>query len=136
MVDARQDVEERSRRRHREANAVGHDRRHAKRRRQRRQHAGVALFVATEVTLQLDVDVGAPEDPDEAIEQPADAVAAAVEHGAAGERHQSTRPPVEIVEPERALPFRRAQLHARDQPAEVLVALLGLTEHRKRKGKR
>jgi hypothetical protein len=42
---------------------------------------------------------------------------------AASQRDQPAGLAVEIGERERALPFRRAQLHARDQPAEIAIAL-------------
>ena len=83
----------------------------------------VALLVAAEMPLQLDVDAVAAEDADQAIEQAADAVAPAVERRAAGERDEPAGAAVELLERQRAFAFRRAQLHARDQPAEVPVAL-------------
>ena len=95
-------VEERPRRRRREADAVGGDGGHAKRRRQRHERGGVGFFVAPEVPLQLDVDAVAAEDADQAIEQAADAVAPAVERRAAGERDEPARAAVEVVERQRA----------------------------------
>ena len=65
--------------------------------------------------LQLDVEPIAAEHADQAIEQPADAVAPAVERRAAGERDEPARRSVELLERERALAFRRAQLHAGDR---------------------
>ena len=103
MVDAGEDVEQRPLGRRREADAVGRDRRHAERRRQADERLVVALFVAAEMPLQLDVDAIAAEDADEAIEQAADAVAPAVERGAAGERDEAGRAAVELLE-------RRARL--------------------------
>ena len=88
MVDAGEDVEQRPRRRRVEADAVGRQRRHAERRRQADERLVVALLVAAKVPLQLDVDAAAAEDADQPIEQAADAVAAAVERGAPGERDQ------------------------------------------------
>jgi hypothetical protein len=74
------------------------------------------------MALQLDVHVVATEDADHSIEKTADAVAA-IERGAAHQRHQSPRGPVHLLERQRALAFRRAELHAGDQPAEVLIPL-------------
>ena len=80
----------------------------------------VGLFVAQRdaAAARRSTDSRA-EHADEAIEQPADAVAPAVERRAAGERDQAAVVPVELLERQRALAFRRAQLHARDQPAQV-----------------
>jgi hypothetical protein len=85
-----------------------------------------------EVALQLDEHVGAAENADEAVEQPADAVLARVEQRAAAERDEPLGAAVELLERERPLPFRGAHLHARHQPAQVLVAALALDEHRQR----
>ena len=68
--------------------------------------------------------------PTSAIEQAADAVPPAVERRAAGERDEAARAAVQLLERERALAFRRAQLHARDQPAEIPVALGGFARGR------
>ena len=87
--------------------------------------AVVGLFVARQMPLQLDVHAVAAEQADEPIEQAADAVAGAP--SSAARPASATSPPVaavELVERQRAFAFRRAQLHARDQPAEVAVALL------------
>ena len=50
--------------------------------------------------------------------------------GAAADGDQSGREPVELLEQQRAFAFRRAQLHRRDQAAEVLVPGLAGHEHR------
>ena len=128
MVDAREDVEQRPLGRRGEADAVGGDRRHAERRRQRDERVVVALLVAPKMPLQLDVHAVAAEDADEAIEQAADTVPPAVERRAAGQRDEAGRAAVELLERQRPLAFRRAQLHARDEPAEVPVALLAFAE--------
>ena len=88
----------------------------------------VALLVAAEMPLQLDVHAVAAEDADQAIEQAADAVPPAVERGAAGERDQPGRAAVELLERQRALAFGRAQLHPRDQATEIPVALGAFAE--------
>ena len=59
----------------READAVGRERRHAKRRGQLDERLVVGLLVAAVMPLQLDVHAIAAEQPDEAIEQAADAEA-------------------------------------------------------------
>ena len=73
--------------------------------------------------LQLDVHPIAAEDADEAIEQAADAVPPAVERRAAGKRHEPGGAAVQLLERQRPLAFRRAQLHARHEPAQVAIAL-------------
>src|SRR5206468_511394 len=83
----------------------------------------IRFLVAPQMPLQLDAHVIASEEADDAIEQAADAVAPAVERRAADERDEAARAAVELVERQRALAFRRAHLHARDQPAEILVTL-------------
>jgi len=129
MVNAREDVEQRPLDMRREPHAVGRDRRNAECRREADERLRVALLVAAQMTLQLDVHVGAAEHADEAIEQSAHAVPADVERGAAGQGDEPARVPVEIVERQRAFalttpPRRRARwgrrgvrahLHARDQ---------------------
>ena len=107
-----------------EAHAVGGDDRHPERLGQRDQHLVVPGLVALQVALHLDVDLLAAEDADQPVEQPADAVPIAAQQRPAGQRDQPADVAVEILERERALPFRRAQLHRGDQPAEVAVALL------------
>ena len=108
--------------------AVGSDGGHAERRRERHERGGVGFFVAPEVSLQLEIDAAAAEDADQAIEQAADAVAPAVERRAAGERDESARAAVEIIERQRAFALRRTQLHARDQAAEIPVSVLAFAE--------
>ena len=78
--------------------------------------------------LQLDVDAVAAEDADEAIEQAADAVPPAVERRAAGQRDEPGGAAVQLLERQRAFAFRRAQLHARDEPAEVPVPVRAFAE--------
>ena len=89
MVNAREHVEERPLGRRREPDAVGRDDRHVEGRGQIDERLVVGFFVAAEVTLQLDVHAVAAEQADEAIEQAADAVAAAVERRAADERDEA-----------------------------------------------
>ncbi len=134
MVDAGEDVEQRPLRQRREPDAVGRDDRHVERRREIDERLVVRLFVAAEVPLQLDVHAVAAEQADETIEQAADAVAAAVERRAAGERDEAAGAAVQILERERAFAFGRAQLHAGDQPAEVSIALLAFAEDGQRTG--
>ena len=94
-----------------------------KRVRQLGQRLVVGFLVAQQMPLQLDADVVAAEEADEPIEQAADAVLPRVEHRPARQRDEAGGEAVELLERERALPFRRAHLHARHQAAEVPVAL-------------
>jgi hypothetical protein len=64
-----------------------------------------------QVALQLDKNIVAAEDADHAIEQAADAEAVGAEQRAAGHGDQAGDAAVELVDSERALAFRRAQLH-------------------------
>ena len=109
----------------REAHAVGGEDRHAERLGQRHEHLVVPGLVALQVPLHLHVDLLAAEDAHQPIQQPADAVAVGPQQRPAGQRHQPGHVPVEILERERALALRRAQLHRGDEAAEVAVALLG-----------
>ena len=88
----------------------------------------VGFLVAAEVPLQLDVHAVAAEQADEAIHQAPDAAAAAVERRAAGERDEAAGRAVQILQRQRAFAFRRAHLHAGDQPAEIPIALLAFAE--------
>src|SRR5581483_8606094 len=83
----------------------------------------VRFLVAAEVALQLDVDAAAPEQANQPIDEPADAVPPRIDRRAADERDEPARHALEVRQHERAFTFWRAQLHARDQTTEVLVAL-------------
>src|ERR1051326_6210743 len=67
--------------------------------------------------------------------RPARAVPAAVERRAADQCNQPGNAAVEIVERQRAFTLRRAELHARDQAAEISVAGLAFTENGEDKGR-
>ena len=84
-----------------EADAVGRQRRHAERRGQADERLVVALLVAAEMPLQLDVHAVAAEDADQAIEQAADAVPPAVERRAAGKRDEPGGAAVQLLERQR-----------------------------------
>ena len=75
MADAGEDVVERPVGRLGEPYAVGRDQRQVKGRREIAQRVVVGFFVAQQVALQLDADVAGPEDADDPIDEPADAVA-------------------------------------------------------------
>ena len=128
-------VEERPLGRRRETDAVGGHRRHAERRREADERIVVALFLAAIVALQLDVDAIAPEDADEAIEQPADAVPPAVERAAPGERDEAAAAAVELFERQRTFALWRAHFHARHQPAKVAVAVRAFAEDGQQEGR-
>ena len=80
------------------------------------------------MALQLDVHVVAAEQADEAVDEPAHAVAAAVERDPADERHEAGRESVELFQRERAFALRRAHLHARNEAAQIAVPVLGFAE--------
>jgi hypothetical protein len=123
VADAGQDVVERTIGRLREADAIRTDEGNMKSGREIEQPMVVCLFVAPEMALELDVHVLAPEDADETIDQAADAVPRARKRLAADERDEAAGVPVQLLEPKRSRPLRRRELHARDQPAEIPVAL-------------
>ncbi len=128
VMNAGQDVEQRPHRRGVEADAVGHQRRHTEGRRQADERRIVALFVAAEMPLQLDVEPVAAEDADQSIEQPSDTVSLAIERDATGQHDEPGGGAVQLLERQRALAFRRPELHACDQPAEVSVPVRVFTE--------
>jgi hypothetical protein len=92
------------------------------------QRVVVGLFVAPQMALQLEIRVRAAEDANEAIDEAADAEARAVHHRAAAERDEAGRLPVQLVERQHALALGGAQLHHRQQPAEIPVAGLRFDE--------
>ncbi len=130
MVNAREDVEQRTRGRSREPDPAGCDDRHAECRGQRGERFVVGLFIAPEMTLQLDVRAVPAEQADHAIEQAAHAIPLTVERRAADEGDQSAGIPVKLLQRQRPFTLRRAELHPSDQAAEITVALLRLTEDR------
>jgi hypothetical protein len=71
-----------------------------------------------------------PEQADQTIQQAADAVSRKPQHLTPGQRNQTARALLELIERQRSLPLRRAQLHLRHQPAQVAVPLGGFHEHR------
>ena len=105
------------------AHAVAGDDRQVKGRREIAQRVIVGLFIAQQMALQLDADIRRAEGPDQTIDQAADAVARPVDDRAAGQRDEPADRAVELVERERALALGRRQLHARHEPAQILIAL-------------
>ena len=130
VVDAGEHVEQRARRGGREPDAVGDDGRHAERVGHLREELVGRFLVAPIVPLQLDVRPVAAEDADDAIDEPA----VEVERGAAGQRDEPRGRAVELVERERPFSLGRPHFHARNQAAEVAIALGGFTEDGRRKG--
>jgi hypothetical protein len=128
VADAREDVVQRTIGRLGEAHAVGGHDRNVERGGERQQRCVVRFLVAPEMPLQLDADALAPEDAHEPIDESADAVPRAVQRLASRERDEPRRVPFELVEIERALPFRRAQLHAREETTEIVVTLRAFDE--------
>ena len=120
---AREHVEEGTLGRRGTAHVVGRHERHAKRFRQLDERRVLTLLLPQEMTLQLDAHVAAAEEPDQPIEQATDAMVPRIEHGAAREGDEPGGEAVELLERQRSFPFWRAQLHARHEAAEILVAL-------------
>ena len=110
MAHARQDVEERTVGRRGEPDTVGRNHRNAKGPGQRVQRDVVDFLIAQQMPLQLDVDAAPAEQADQAIEQAADAVSLPVEQRAAAEGDQAGGAAVELLEHQRALPFRPTAL--------------------------
>jgi hypothetical protein len=123
VIDAAEDVEERTLPRGREPDAIGGHDRHAIGAGQLGQRFVVALLVAKQMALQLDVHTIATEETDHPIEHAADTVASRVEDRTAGERDESGREAIELAQLECAFSFRRAHLHARHEPTEILIPL-------------
>ena len=130
MAHAGEDVEERAVVGRGKPYTVGGHHRDSKRARQASQRHQVRFFVAQQVPLQLDVDVGAPEQADETVEQPADAVAMRVEQRPPGQCNETGGKSVELLDGKRACPFHRAHLHAGDKATEVAIPLWRGDEHR------
>ena len=128
VADAGEHVEQRPVRGRREPDAVGGDHRHVERGRQREQRLVVGLLVANQVALQFEADVRPSEDPDQPVDQAAHAVAPAAQRLAPGQRHEPPGLSLELVERQHPLAFRRAEVHPRDEPAEILIALPGFDE--------
>src|SRR6185503_7401530 len=110
--------------------------RQPERRREIHQRLQYGLLVATEVTLQLDPDVSAAEHGRELCDESTDAVPLGLERRPARERDESVRLSLQILQAQIELALRRLQLRARDDPAELLVALGRLHEHRQRPRRR
>ena len=108
--------------------AAGGDDGHAIRGGQIDERLVVDFLRAIQMPRDRDIDVRAAEGADQPIEQPADAVLPRVEQRLPRQRHQALDVAVEIVQRERALPFRRAQLHPREQTGEILIARPGRDE--------
>ena len=104
--------------------AAGRHQRHAKGVGEAHQRVVVVFLIAAQMPLQFDVHIAATEQPDQPIEQAADAVAIGQQQRPTRQRHQPAGQALEIVERERAFAFRRPQLHARDQAAQVAPAFL------------
>ena len=128
VADAGEDVVQRTIGRFGEAHPVGGNHRHVKRGGQLLQDLVVPLLLAQEMPLQLDVHLRRAEDADDAVDEAADAVTAAVDRGAAGERDQAAHAPIEILEGQRPFALRRTHLHRRHEPAQVAVAVARFDE--------
>ncbi len=125
-----QDIVERAIRRRGEPYAVGRQERHAIGRRESRQRLRVGFLIPEEMPLHLDVDVARTEQAKEPIEHPADPVPPAVERRPAGERDESARRAIEILERECTFALRRPQFHPGHEAAQVAIPFRRLDEHR------
>ena len=112
------------------ADAAGGHQRHAKRLGEAHQRVVVVFLIALQVALQLHKNIVAAEDADQAIEQAADAEPLGAEERAAGHGNEAGDAAVELVDGQRALAFRRAQLHARNEAAEIAPPFLRCAQHR------
>ena len=130
MMDAREDVEQRTLVRRCEPHAAGGKDRHVIGAGEIDERLVIGLLVVQQVPLQLHVDVRPAEGADEPIEQPADAVARCLQHLAPGERDEARGVAVEFLQCERTLPFWRPQLHPGDEPTEVAIPVGGGDEDR------
>ena len=134
VVETREDVVERPLVWRGEPHAAGGDDGHAVRGGQIDEHLVVDLLGAIQMPRDRDMDAVATEGADQPIEQSSHAVLPRVEQRLPRQRHQAGDVAVEIVQRERALPFRRTQLHLRQQPAQILVARPGRDEDGKGPG--
>jgi hypothetical protein len=133
VADAGQHVVERAIDGVGKANAVGGDDRHLEGRRQIAQQVIVGFLVAQQVPLQLDADAAPAEGADQAVEDAGGGAAArAVEQEPSGQRDEPAGVAVEVGQRQRALPLRRRELHPRDEPRQVAIALARGDEHRQR----
>jgi hypothetical protein len=137
LPDARQYIEQRPVLAGDEPGRIGGDERQAEAGRPRAQPVVLRLLGAGQMALQLDVDVEAAVDGDQALEEIAGALhvtpGQARRHrapGAAREADQPRRVLDEIVEGGCALALRCAHLDAGQEPTEVLVSLAVLDQER------
>ena len=91
LADGRQHIEERPLVGRGKPHAAGRDQRHAKRLGQAHERVVVVFLIAAQVPLQLDIDIAATEQPDQPIEQPADAVPLGEQQRPAGQRDEPCR---------------------------------------------
>ena len=105
--------------------------------RQRDQPLQAALLRAIEMTLDLDEAVVPAEDSRQPIERAPRLLAIAPGDrrrqrttSTAGETHQPAGIWCELIERDATSAFRRAQLHPRDQPAEIAIPVAILDQHR------
>jgi hypothetical protein len=82
------------------------------------------------VALHLDVEVRAAEHADQRIEEPADAEPVGLQQRLAGHRDEAGDVTVQVGQRQRPFAFRRAELHRRDEAAEILPTLLGRDKDR------
>ena len=101
----REHVEERPLFRRGKAHAAGRHHRHAEGVGQADEHVVVVFLLAPQVPLHFDVDVRAPEDAHQRVEQPPDAEAMGLQQRLSRHRDEPAHVPVEIRHGQRALAF-------------------------------
>ena len=132
LADAGQHVLERPPRRGRVTHAVRGHRPQAERVGQVQQPLVRGLLLAAAVALHVEVDAARAEGLDDArepvgVERPA---SQRLQRLDPGQGEEPLARPVQHLEAQPPLALRNARLHARDQPAQVAVALLRLDEQR------
>ncbi len=103
LADGREHVEERPLVGHRKPHAAGRHDRHTEGFGQADERVVVVFLIAAQVTLQLDVDIAAAEQPDQLIEQPTHTIPLGQEQRPPRQGHQPQRHALEIGERQRAL---------------------------------
>ena len=137
LTNAREDVGHRPSTRPAVERLIGGEHRQPRRASQDDEASEIALLAPLEMALDLHEAVVAAEDPDQPIEDLPRVVALAHRHGArqrtvraTGQAHQATGVRRQIVERDPPGALRRAELEARDQPAQVAVPVAILDQHR------
>src|SRR5262245_52670011 len=97
------------------------------------EHPHIGFFSAQKMPLQLDIDAVPAEEANQMIQRSSNSKPFAQEQIAACKRNEPARMPVELIECESALPFRRTQFHASNQTTEIAIAFLSGDEDGERR---